>query len=86
MEEMNWIVSASNQNQDEWVDMARTWHPSVALQTKEALEDLGLQCRILHQVGNVRLRKELTWGQALEMGKFLEEIEEQDVDLPDYDH
>ncbi|WP_367748791.1 hypothetical protein [Ammoniphilus sp. 3BR4] len=83
MNDMNWILSVSNQDNDGWVDMAKTWHPSIALQLKEGLESMGLDCRILHQVGNVRLREDLTWNKALELGKFMEGIDEFDQHIHD---
>ncbi len=81
MDKMNWIVSVSNHDTQDWVEMAKTWHPSVALQIKEGLEDMGLACRILHQVGNVRLKEELTWDKALELGRFMEDLGEQENDV-----
>lgn len=78
MEDMNWIVSVASQGTEDWIDMAKTWHPSVALQMKENLEQMGVPCRILHQVGNVRLKEDLSWEQALEMGRFMEDIQDFD--------
>ncbi|RXT15339.1 hypothetical protein [Ammoniphilus sp. CFH 90114] len=81
MQNMNWILSVTSEESQDWVDMAKTWHPSVALQLKDGLESMGLTCRILHQVGNVRLKEDLTWDKALELGQFMEGIGEYENDV-----